>query len=62
MARYDVTVNVTYYYEVEADSYEEAEKQGWKYEDYSHFGEVDDIKVREQEEEDDEDDSEEEEL
>jgi hypothetical protein len=52
MATYDVTVRVTYYYEVEAETDEEAEKQGWMYENYAHFGEVDDIKIREQEEED----------
>lgn len=54
MARYDVKVNVTYFYEVEADSEEQAEKQGWMYEDYSHFAEVDEIRVTEIE--DDEDD------
>ena len=54
MPTYDVKVKVTYYYEVEADSDEEAEKQGWMYEDYAHFGEVEDITVEEQEEEDDE--------
>jgi hypothetical protein len=42
---------------VEADSDEEAEKQGWMYEDYAHFAEVEDITVSEQEEDEDEDDS-----
>jgi hypothetical protein len=55
MARYDVKVNVTYFYEVEADSDEQAEKQGWMYEDYSHFAEVDEIRVTEIEEEDEDD-------
>jgi hypothetical protein len=50
MARYDVTVHVTYSYEVEADSDEHAEKQGWEYENYSHYAEVEDIKINEIEE------------
>jgi len=54
MPTYDVNVKVTYYYEVEADSDEEAEKQGWMYEDYAHFGEVEDITVSEQEEDEEE--------
>ena len=56
MARYDVKVKVTYFYEVEADSDVEAEKQGWMYEDYAHFAEVEDITISEIEEEEDEDD------
>jgi hypothetical protein len=56
MATYDVKVSVTYFYEVQADSDEEAEKQGWMYEDYAHFAEVEDISVSEQEEEEDEED------
>ena len=56
MATYDVTVQVMYHYEVEADSDEEAEKQGWLYENYAHHAEVDYITISEQE--DDEDDSE----
>jgi hypothetical protein len=58
MATYDVKVSVTYFYEVQADSDEEAEKQGWMYEDYAHFAEVEDISVSEQEEDEDEDDEE----
>lgn len=54
MPTYDVTVKVTYFYEVEADSEEEAEKQGWMYEDHAYQAEVDEIKVDEQEEDDDE--------
>jgi hypothetical protein len=57
MAKYDVKVNVTYFYEVDADSDEEAEKQGWMYENYSHFAEVDEISVYEQQEEDDSDEA-----
>jgi len=56
MASYNVKVKVTYFYEVEADSDEEAEKQGWKYEDYAHFAEVDDITIYEIEDEEDDDD------
>ena len=51
MARYNVKVKVTYFYEVEADSDVEAEKQGWMYEDYAHFAEVEDITISEIEEE-----------
>ena len=40
MATYDIKVIVEYNYEVEADSVESAEMQGWEYEDYSHFAEV----------------------
>jgi len=53
MARYDVKVKVTYFYEVEADSDEAAEKQGWMYEDYAHFAEVEDITISEIEEDPD---------
>ena len=52
MARYDVKVKVTYFYEVEAEDYLEAEKQGWMYEDYAHFAEVEDITISEIEEDD----------
>jgi hypothetical protein len=58
MATFDVKVIVEYYYEVEADSPEEAEEQGWHYEDYSHFAEVYSIDVTqtsEDEEDEDED-------
>jgi hypothetical protein len=47
MARFDVTVVVEYRYEVEADSYEEADAEGWNYEDYRMFSTVDSIDVRE---------------
>ena len=56
MARYDVKVVVEYYYEVEADSIEEAEEMGYDYEEYQHCGQVDSISVEEIEE--DEDDAE----
>lgn len=55
MPTYDVTVVVEYMYEVEADSEEAAEAEGWNYEDYAHHGSVDSIDVSEQPEEDDED-------
>jgi hypothetical protein len=48
MATYDVKVIVEYNYEVEADSREEAEEQGWEYEDYSWTAEVYTIEVEEQ--------------
>ena len=54
MPKFDVEVQVVYYYEVEADSEEEAEKQGWMYENYPYAGEVDWIKVTEQDEDDEE--------
>jgi hypothetical protein len=60
MATYDVKVIVEYNYEVEADSPEEAEEQGWHYEDYAHFAEVYSIEIDNQyeDEEDEEEDEE----
>jgi hypothetical protein len=56
MATYDVKVIVEYMYEVEADSPEEAEEQGWQYEDYAHFADVYSIDVTQtSNDEDDED-------
>lgn len=55
MARYELTVTVEYTYEVEADDYESAEKQGWDYEDYSYTAQVEEIQVAELEEEEEED-------
>lgn len=43
--RYSVTVMVEYVYDVEATSQEEAEKEGWNYEDYQMFGSVYSIDV-----------------
>jgi hypothetical protein len=54
MATYDVKVIVEYNYEVEADSPEEAEEQGWQYEDYAHFADVYSIDITEQESDEDE--------
>lgn len=59
MATYDVTVQVTYRYEVEADSDVEAEKEGWMYENYAHFAEVENIHILEQEEYEDDEEGEE---
>ena len=53
MALYDVKVLVEFNYEVEADSEEEAEKQGWIYEDHLYSAEVYSIKVSEQDEDED---------
>ena len=47
---YDLKVVVTYEYEVEAENEEQAELQGWLYEDYAYAGEVYSITVYEQEE------------
>lgn len=47
MAGYEVEVVVHYNFEVEADSKEEAEEQGWHYEDYAHYAEVYSIHVNE---------------
>lgn len=49
MSKYEVKVIIEYNYEVEADSYEEAEQEGWKYENYRHHGEVVSIDVTEDE-------------
>lgn len=57
MAIYDVEVVVHLNFEVEADSPEQAEEQGWYWEDYTHFSEVYSIKVDEQPEEEDEEDN-----
>ena len=57
MARYDVKVKVTYFYEVEAEDDLEAEKQVWMYEDYAHFAEVEDITISEIEEDDEDEEA-----
>ena len=58
MATYDVKVIVEYNYEVEADSQQEAEEQGWAYEDYSHFAEVYSIETTLTSDEEEEEDAE----
>lgn len=40
MATFNVKVVVHYEYEVEADTEEQADKQGWDYEDYAHHATV----------------------
>lgn len=55
MATYDVEVVIHLNYEVEADSPEEAEEQGWHWEDYVHFSEVYSINVTQTSEDEDED-------
>jgi len=50
MPTYDVKVVVEYFYEVEAEDEEQAEKQGWEYENYPFSAEVYSIEVEEQEE------------
>jgi hypothetical protein len=54
MPSYEVTVEVVYTYEIEADDHAAAEKEGWNYEDYLYNGEVSDITVKQLEEDEDE--------
>lgn len=59
MGLYYVKVRVDFEYEVEADSMEQAEEQGWYWEDYCHYADVysinvDDITPEEDEEEESE--------
>ena len=56
MAKYDIEVVVSYMYEVDAEDDLEAEKEGWNYENYKHFAQVDSIKIEmiEKDEEEDE--------
>lgn len=53
MGKYFVTTTVEYYFEVEADSEDEAEEMGWKYQDYPYSAEVDSIEVEALEDEED---------
>jgi hypothetical protein len=52
MATWNVVVNVEYNFNVEADTYLDAEKQGWDYEDYGYTAQVDSIDAEEIEEKD----------
>ena len=54
MATYNVKVVVEYEYEIEADNEEQAEKEGWNYEEYNYAATVDsiDIELLDEEEED----------
>lgn len=54
MPTYRVNVVVEYDYEVEAENLEEAEEQGWYYQDYSYHADVYSIDVTEIPEEDEE--------
>ena len=45
--RYWVKVLVEYDYEVEADTAEQAEEEGWNYEEYRYNASVSEIKVEE---------------
>lgn len=47
MKSFDVFVNVQYKYVVTAETYEEAQKYGWLYEDYPESGQVSRIIVEE---------------
>jgi hypothetical protein len=58
MANYEITTTVVYTYEVEADSEEQAEAEGWMYENYKQHAEVDSIRVFELESDDEEDEEE----
>ena len=46
MPMYDLKVVVEYFYEVEAETEEQAEELGWHYEDHAYSGEVYSIEVR----------------
>lgn len=48
--RYGVKVVVEYYFDVEAETKEEAEEEGWNYEEYPFNAEVYSIDVRLEEE------------
>lgn len=54
MGTYYVKVRVDLEYEVEANSVEEAEEQGWHWEDYTHFSDVYSINVEELESDEEE--------
>lgn len=47
MALFNVKVTVDFEYEVEADDEQDAERQGWEYENYLYTGSVYDISVDE---------------
>jgi hypothetical protein len=58
MATFNVKVIVEYEYEIEADNEEQAEKEGWNYEEYGAWAsvysiDVEDITEEEEEEEED---------
>lgn len=47
MATFQVTTEVQYTFYVEADNEAQAEAEGWKYENYKQFGEVQEVYVYE---------------
>jgi hypothetical protein len=53
LKNYWVKVVVHYEYEIEAENDEQAEQEGWNYEDYAYNGSVYSIKVEELESEED---------
>lgn len=58
MARYEVSIKVEYFGEVEADSREQAEEIALSWEDNLNFFGIDSIEVSELEDEEEEDDEE----
>lgn len=54
MANYRLNVVVHYDYEVEADSLEEAQAQGWDYENFAHLASVYSVDVYEVDEDEEE--------
>ena len=54
MATFWVKTTVEYEFEIEADSEEQAEREGWNYDDYPFAASVYSIEVEEQEDYDDE--------
>ena len=56
MATFNVKVIVEYEYEVEADNEEQAEKEGWNYEEYANWSSVYSIDVEELDDEEEEED------
>jgi hypothetical protein len=53
MEKYRVKVVVEYDYDVEAESYKEAEDMGWHFEDYPYASTVREIDIEQYEEEED---------
>jgi hypothetical protein len=47
VATYNVKVMVEFNYEIEADSEEIAEAEGWKWEEYRHHSDVNSIEIAE---------------
>jgi hypothetical protein len=59
MGKYYVSVEVMVNFEIDADSAEEAENEGWDWETYKHFAEVSSIHVDDISDEEDEEDEDE---